>query len=168
METDSVTDQRALPSAEGPPGGSAVLLLSSLGFVASRAFAEALRAVDLDPRQFAVLNVTALSEGRSQQAIAGDVGVPPSRLVAIVDEFEARGLVERRRNPEDRRAYALYLTADGWTVLEKARRLSRANEERFCEPLEPAEREQLLELLRRLAAGQNLGAAIHPGLAEPD
>jgi DNA-binding MarR family transcriptional regulator len=120
------------------------------------------------PRQFGVLNVAAKSEGMSQQALAVAVGVPPSRLVTIVDELEDRRLVERRRNPEDRRAYALYLTAKGRTVLQRARRLARANDERFCEPLEPAERDQLLELLRRLAEGQNLPAAIHPGLAQPD
>jgi hypothetical protein len=38
---------------------------------------------------------------------------PPSRLVPLADHLEERGLIERRRDPEDRRYYALYLTAKG-------------------------------------------------------
>jgi DNA-binding MarR family transcriptional regulator len=168
MEPMSSTDLRAAPSPEGPPGGSVVFLLSSLGFAASRAFQRALAAVDLEPRQFGVLNAVALSGGTSQQALAGAIGVPPSRLVAIVDELEDRKLVERRRNPDDRRAYALVLTPKGRKVLDKARGISRDNEEAFCAPLRPPEREQLLGFLRRLAAGRSLPVGVHPGLTEPD
>jgi DNA-binding MarR family transcriptional regulator len=161
-------DQSDGRAPEGPPGGSAVFLLSTLGFAASRGFHEALATVDLEPRQFAVLNVVALSEGSSQQALAEPLGIPPPRMVAIVDELEDRNLIERRRNPDDRRAYALHLTPKGGRVLKNARRLAQEIDERFCAPLQRAEREQLLVLLRRLAAAQSSPLGVHPGLVAPD
>jgi DNA-binding MarR family transcriptional regulator len=167
MNTVRRTSPRIGPSPEGPPGGSAVFLLTSLGFVGSRAFQDALTPLGLDPRQFGVLNLVANSEGISQRGMTEPLGIPASRLVAVVDELEEQGLVERRRNPEDRRAYALYLTANGRTTLDRARQVAMENEQRFCAPLEPAEREQLLDFLRRLAAGQGLRSGVHPGLAAP-
>jgi DNA-binding MarR family transcriptional regulator len=165
---DATEDAGVQRAPEGPPGGSAVFLLSKLGFDASRRFQEALRPVDLEPRQFGVLNVVALGEGKSQQALGEALQVPASRMVAIVDDLEERGLVERRRNPDDRRAHALYLTDEGRRVLDEGRRLAMENEQRFCAPLQPAEREQLLGLLRRLAADQDLPLGVHPGLVAPD
>jgi DNA-binding MarR family transcriptional regulator len=163
MSAEVRADTRPGPTAGGPPGGSVVFLLTSLGFVASRGFHDALAALDLDPRHFGVLNLVAGSEGVSQRALTDPLGIPASRLVAVVDELEDNGLVERRRNPEDRRAHALFLTAKGRKMLDRARRIARENEEGFCAPLAPAEREQLLGLLARLAGGQQL-SGVHPGL----
>jgi DNA-binding MarR family transcriptional regulator len=154
-------------SRPGAPGGSAVFLISALGFVASRSFHDALASIDLEPRHFGVLNLVALSEGTSQQALAEPLRIPAPRMVAIVDELEHRKLLERRRNPDDRRAYALYLTPQGKKVLDRARRIARENDERFCAPLQPSERDQLLALLGRLA-GQNLQGGVHPGLVAPE
>jgi DNA-binding MarR family transcriptional regulator len=167
MTDGTLGDHERPPSPEGPPGGSAVFLLSRLGFDASRRFQDLLANVDLDPRQFGVLNVIALNEGKSQQALTEPLRIPPSRMVAIVDELENRKLVERRRNPDDRRAYALYLTPEGKRVLGDARRRAMDNERDFTAPLKPEEREQLLGLLRRLAAEQDLPIGVHPGLIAP-
>jgi DNA-binding MarR family transcriptional regulator len=152
--------------AGGPPGGSVVFLLSSLGFVASRAFHDALAPLGLEPRHFGVLNLVAGSEGISQQALTDPLRIPASRLVAIVDDLEQQGLVTRRRNPDDRRAYALHLTANGRKTLDRARRASVENEQRFTAALKPAERDQLLGLLGRLAAAQEPPMRVHPGLSE--
>jgi DNA-binding MarR family transcriptional regulator len=155
-------------SPEGPPGGSAVFLLSSLGFVASRAFQDALEPFGLEPRHFGVLNLVAGAEGVSQRALTDPLGIPASRLVAIVDHLEDQGLVERRRNPDDRRAHALYLTAAGRKVLDRARQAAHDNEQDFTAALDPTERNQLLELLRRLATAQKLPIGAHPALALPE
>lgn len=63
--------------------------------------------------------------------LADPLGIPASRMVGIVDELERRSLVERRRNPDDRRAYALHLTAEGSKVLKNARRIARDHDERL-------------------------------------
>src|SRR5215212_9898790 len=83
-------------------------LLSQVGTHASRRFAQRIAALDLQPPLFRVLNVVDAVEGRSQHAIGEAIQAPPSRMVAIVDELERRGLVERRPDPADRRVRALY------------------------------------------------------------
>jgi DNA-binding MarR family transcriptional regulator len=168
MQPRAHPDRQGSRSPAGPPGGSAVFLLSSLGFVASRAFHDALAPLGLEPRHFGVLNLVAGSEGVSQRALTDPLGIPASRLVAIVDDLEEQGLVERRRNPDDRRAYALYLTAAGRRMLDRARRVARDNEQRFTGALKPAEREHLLELLGRLAADQQVPMGAHPALGMPE
>jgi HSP20 family protein len=100
-------------------------LLSQVGIHASRRFAERIADVDLNPPLFRVLNLVAAAEGQSQQAIAAAIEIPPSRMVALVDELEQRGLVERRPKPEDRRVRALFLTAEGRRLARVSTRASR-------------------------------------------
>ena len=59
---------------------------------------EALEPVGIDPREFLLMRFVAASEGQSQQALAERLGVPASRMVALVDRLEEAGLVERRPN----------------------------------------------------------------------
>jgi len=82
-------------------------LLSQVGIHASRQFAERIATAGLNPPLFRVLNLVDAAEGRSQQAIGQAIAVPASRMVALVDELEQEGLVERRPDPEDRRVRAL-------------------------------------------------------------
>ena len=92
---------------------SNAFLLAQLGAHATALFAERIAALDLTPPQAGFLRLVATEPGSSQQAIAGRLGIAPSRLVPIVDGLEERGLIERRRDPGDRRNHALYLTAEG-------------------------------------------------------
>ena len=88
-------------------------------------------------------------------------------MVAFVDELEERALVERRRNPRDRRAHALHLTAKGRRLFEKATAIAEDYETRLCGSLSAAERQRLLELLQRIAADQDTPIGVHPGLTQP-
>ena len=150
-------------SAAGPPP-SLVFLLSKLGFAASQGFAASLQPLDLEPRHFALLNYIALAEGQSQQQLGAALDIPASRMVAVVDELEDRGVVERRANPTDRRARALYLSASGKALLAKARAAARANENKFCASLAPDVRDQLIELLTPLADAHGVAFSPHPEL----
>jgi len=87
----------------------------------------------------------------------------PSRVVAYVDEFEDRGYVERRRNPDDRRQHALYLTAAGKKVMRKVSELAGQHERRFTAGLDPEQRGALVGLLAMLARQQGLTPRVHPG-----
>ena len=92
----------------------------------------------------------------SQQALGQRVGVDRTTVVAVVDDLEAAGFVQRRRNPEDRRAYALEATSAGRSWQAKARNAVIEAEREILAPLSPAERRQLVELLQRVLIG--LGA----------
>src|SRR6476659_5486892 len=99
-------------------------LLVQLGTHAHRRFAERLARLDLHPRQFGMLSHLAASEGQSQQALSIVLGLHRSAVVALVDDLEHRGLAERRRDPLDRRAYALYLTSQGRDLLADLERVA--------------------------------------------
>jgi DNA-binding MarR family transcriptional regulator len=68
----------------------------------------------------------------------------------MLDEFEERGLAERRRNPSDRRASAVHLTEDGREQLARALELSKEVERRLLGPLPAAQRRQLHALLKSI------------------
>jgi DNA-binding MarR family transcriptional regulator len=104
----------------------------------------------------------ALGEGRSQRALADELGLPGSRVVNLVDTLEERGWLERRTDESDRRARRLYLTARGRRVLEKVMALSSAHEVAFTKGLSQAERTTLVRLLSKVAAEQGLVATVHP------
>jgi DNA-binding MarR family transcriptional regulator len=140
-------------------------LLSQVGIHASRRFAERIAEVDLTPPLFRILNLVDAAEGKSQQAIGEAIEVPASRMVALVDELEQRGLVERRPDPADRRVRALYLTRKGRKTLSRGREIAREHEEDLTRGLAAADRERLVALLQKMVDEQTLGKGVHPGLA---
>ncbi|HET8566558.1 MAG TPA: MarR family winged helix-turn-helix transcriptional regulator [Solirubrobacterales bacterium] len=141
-------------------------LLSQVGIHASKRFAERIAAVDLNPPLFRVLNLVAAAEGRSQQAIAAAIQIPPSRMVALVDELEQRGLVERRPDLKDRRVRALFLTAAGKRCLARGREIARKHEEELTAGMAPADRKRLVDLLQKMVDQQAIGKGVHPGITE--
>lgn len=143
-------------------------LLSQLGYHSSRRWKVRLAPLGLDPRQVMVLRHLAADEGRSQQALGDALQIPPSRMVALVDALEQRGLLMRRPSPNDRRVRTLHLTNEGRQLLGELMELSVEHEQQLCRGLQPAERGQLLTLLNRLAAEQGLAEGVHPGAANPD
>src|ERR1700761_2219635 len=88
-------------------------LLSQVGAHVSAKFAEGLEPLGLKPAHVGLLRAVEPADGLSQQALGEKLGVFPSRLVALLDELEERGLVARRDNPHDRRSYSLNLTDAG-------------------------------------------------------
>jgi DNA-binding MarR family transcriptional regulator len=145
-----------------PPTAQSVgFTISSLGFAVSRRFADTLAPLGLEPREFALMRAVSAAEGHTQQAVASAMHIPASRMVAFVDGLEARGLIERRHNPRDRRARELHLTAAGAELLESAFARASALERELCSGLSGAERELLLGLLQRIGASLGVPAGVH-------
>ena len=138
-------------------------LLSQLGVHAAGRFAERIAELELTPPQTGLIRLVASEPGLSQQAVAARLGMPASRLVALVDGLDERGIVERRRNPQDRRLHALHLTKDGEDLLGRIAVVGRAHDEALSEGLDSAERATLQALLTRLAERQGLTPGVHPG-----
>jgi DNA-binding MarR family transcriptional regulator len=156
----------------GPGGGGPVdslsFLLSQLGFVASRRFHAALAPLGIEPRHFLLLRFVAREEGRSQQALGDMLRIPPSRMVALVDQLEERGLLQRRPNPTDRRARALYVTDEGRRLMGEALQRAIAHESSVGTSLTADERRELVALLQKLATEMQLISGVHPGLTVED
>lgn len=139
-------------------------LLSVMGFTARRRFHEALAPLGLGgPKHFLVLNALDHEGGASQQALGQNLLIDPSTMVSVIDDFERDGLAERRRNPEDRRAHAIYVTRKGKGVLARARRAAAEVEADLLEPLDPDECAMLRDLLARVAVAK---AVLPPGLGD--
>lgn len=155
--------------ADGPGGGAPLaFLLSQLGFVASRGFHQVLVPLGIEPRHFLLMRHVMSEEGRTQQSLGEALGVPPSRMVAIVDQLESRGLLERRNNPSDRRARALYVTPAGRRLMGRAFRVATEFNARIGAKLSAEERERLVGLLQKVAAEHRLHMGVHPGLTMED
>jgi DNA-binding MarR family transcriptional regulator len=149
------------------PEQSLGFLLSQVGVYASQRFAWRIAAIDLQPPLFRVLNAVDAVEGQSQGAIGEAIGAPASRMVAIVDELESRGLVERRPHPSDRRIRAVYLTPKGRKLLARGRKIAAEHEEELTRGMSERERKQLVALLQKVVEKQGIGAGVHPGLSAP-
>ena len=147
----------------GPPAGPAAFLLTQIGTLAATRFAERIAELELTPPQVGLLRAVAGRAGQSQQALARHLGTPPSRLVALVDGLDQRGLLERRRNPDDRRLHALHLTDAGQAVLRRVAEVGRRHNAELCAALDPDEQAVLTALLGRVAAAHGLAPGVHPG-----
>ena len=150
--------------ATGKKGnGRPAFLLAQVGAHAASKFAERMGALGLTPPDAGILRLLRLTAGLSQQELAAKLGIHPSRLVALLDELERKGLVERKSNPDDRRQYSLHLTEKGTKTLEEIGHVAQQHQEALCAALTLEEREKLAELLRKIADQQSLTPGVHPG-----
>lgn len=154
--------EASTPEPRIPPPGNA-FLLAQLGADAAALFGRLVAELDLTPPAAGLLRAIATRPGQSQQALAKLLGTPPSRLVPLVDGLERRGVIERRRNPDDRRLHALYITDDGAELLRRIGEAARKQEDAMCAALDADERAILHGLLTRLAEDRNLTPGVHPG-----
>jgi DNA-binding MarR family transcriptional regulator len=151
-ELPAAPDPFGVPDPVPDPFGALGFALPSVGRAVATTFSARLAPIGLEPREFALLRRVNSSEGASQQAMGERLGIPPSRMVALVDGLEGRDLLQRRPSPTDRRAHALYLTSAGRQLLAQAHAVARALEAELTAGLDSAEQTQLIELLKRLAA----------------
>jgi DNA-binding MarR family transcriptional regulator len=114
-----------------------------------RDFAAAAREFGVSPGRFGMLVLVEANPGVTQTRLAEAVGLDRSTLVAVLDQLEERGLLERRQG-EDRRTNGLWLTRRGKLTLGRMKERIAAHETRIASQLTEAERRTLLGLLRRL------------------
>jgi len=155
-------DATANPSVTEHTGFA--LLLVQLGMEAARQFAQQIAPLGVEPRHVGMLTRLAANEGKAQQVIGELIGLNPTQMVFLVDELEGRGFVERRRNPADRRSYALYLTPAGRDMLAKVQEVGRIHQKKLGASLSQSEQDQLTELLRRIAHDQGITGISLPGI----
>jgi DNA-binding MarR family transcriptional regulator len=80
------------------------------------------------------------------------MGIDPSAMVKLINQLEDAGLAERRRRPNDRRAWEVVITSKGRRTLGRARKLATEIEDDVLAGLTAGERRQLMTLLRRALA----------------
>jgi DNA-binding MarR family transcriptional regulator len=130
---------------------STSFLLKRLGFAVKERTMKAYEGIGLHPYHHAILVVLDEGSRETQGSIADTLGYDRGQLVGLLDELEERGLVERRRDPSDRRRHLVRLTAEGKKSLRRLRALSAQIEDDFLSPLSEKERANLHGHLLRLA-----------------
>jgi DNA-binding MarR family transcriptional regulator len=146
--TELQTDEAPKLALHYPP--SAGMLLVKLGRAAERWYTEALKPTDLTPKHLGVL-FEVRARPTTQHALCESVGVDPSKLVGLLNDLEAGGLLVRRRDPSDRRRHIVEVSKEGRARLTAAERAAKAVEERLFAGLADDERAQLHGLLARVA-----------------
>jgi DNA-binding MarR family transcriptional regulator len=131
--------------------GSTTFLLKRLGMAAKERSMAAYERAGLHPYHYAILLVLDDGSRETQGEIADVLGYDRGQLVGLLDELEERDLVERHRDPNDRRRHVVHLTPDGKRTLGRLRTLTRQIEDEFLAPLDEDERAALHALLLRLA-----------------
>lgn len=131
---------------------STTFLLKRLGFAAKEQALEAYEQAGLHPYHHAVLAVLDEGSRETQGAIADALGYDRGQLVGLLDELEERGLVERQRDPSDRRRQSVRITPQGKRALARLRTLALELEDDFLANLDERQRAVLRDLLRELAS----------------
>ena len=132
-------------------------LLARASHLFNAAVGEALAREGTTLRGFLLLEAAA-GGPRPQQALAASVGLDKTTMVAAVDDLVARGLVERRADPADRRVRLVAVTPEGERLRHRGREVVRAVEADLLDELGERGREELQALLLRLLTGR-LGAS---------
>ncbi|HET9841028.1 MAG TPA: MarR family transcriptional regulator [Nocardioides sp.] len=132
-------------------------LRNGIGFLITRLhhsmrvdFTVALEPLGIEPPHAGLLTALRATGPISQSELARVFAVSGAHMVQLVDDLEARGLVERRRLETDRRAQLLHLLPGAEDRLEQALPLAHAVVAERLAALTQAQSERLLDLLRRL------------------
>ncbi|MGW0005445.1 MarR family winged helix-turn-helix transcriptional regulator [Nocardia grenadensis] len=139
-----------------------VQLAEDLGFLLSRAGGlvagqvnRALAPVDLKVRPYSVLILACeQAEGVNQRSVAATLGLDPSQIVALIDDLERRGLVERVADAADRRNKLIVATDAGRELLEQAHRRADEVHERLFGGLPAGVVNSLKEALRAVVLNE--------------
>ncbi len=130
-------------------------LLARVGMALKTQAIDAFEELGFSMYQYSVLAILKEGACSTQGTIADVLAVDRSQLVGVLDDLEARGLVERRRDPNDRRRHTVSLTPEGKRQVVKLRGVAKKIEDRFLAPLDDAERRALHDGLLRVATNWN-------------
>ena len=100
---------------------------------------------------YSVLLALDRSAIRTQAALAEAIGADKTRIIAILDELQQNGLIERVPDPKDRRARLLAITKQGRSLKDAVQAKIQEGEERWLGRLSASDRATFLRVLQELS-----------------
>lgn len=129
---------------------TAAYLLSDSARLLRRLFDARVRQLGMTSSQARLLLMLEHSEGENQGFYAERLEVEPISLCRLIDRMEESGLLERRRDPADRRAWRVHLTDRSRQVIDQVRAGLAGMEEEMLHGLDQGERASLIALLDKV------------------
>jgi len=147
-------------AASGEAGPDAVRtmpghLLRRCQQIAVSVFLDECRDLDLTPLQYVVLATLRRTGPVDQAALGGQAALDRTTVGVVVRKLEERGLIRRGVSARDRRSKPISITADGEALVRRAGPHVEAAQARMLAPLDTDERARFVELLRKMADGNN-------------
>lgn len=118
--------------------------------IAVSIFMEECKAFDLTPVQYAALIAIHTHPGIDATRLSAVIAFDRSTLGSVIERLQAKDYIERKPAPEDKRIKLLYLTKSGAAILREIIPVVERAQARMLEPLKPADRKALMELLGQL------------------
>ena len=156
-----MAQNKAIPvskDSDEQPALDQSLLLSLVGYNCKRAylsikpvFEKRMAKYELRPVEFTVLSLLKANPNISQKRLSAAISVSPPNLATLLDKLEQRGLLQRQRNPNDKRSQSLVLTETGARLCNKAEKTAVELEAAASSALSDAERSQLIHLLQKIS-----------------
>jgi len=136
-------------------------LIRRLQMISTAIVAEEFEDEDMPVSQWAVLTMIDNHPEIDQSRLAEVVSIDKTNTGRLVDQLEAKGLVERRPNDSDRRVWMLRCTPLGQKIRKRLRPRGLATQERLLSCLEPAHRELFIDLMSQVVVANE--KYIRPG-----
>ena len=155
-DNDEWTDQEAQLPTIG-------FVLHDVGRLMRKRFEQQAAHLGFTRSQWLVLLHLAKNEGIHQAGLAEILEVEPITLVRILDKLEARGLIERRQHPTDRRLWLLFLDPKARSSLEPLHAIGEVTRSEALAGLSDADRASLLRMLGAIKANLAEACARRPG-----
>ncbi len=139
-------------------------LLHDVSRLLRKRFDQRAQELGLTRAQWRALAHLARNEGINQITLADVLEVEPITMARLVDRLETAGWVERRKDPNDRRAWRLFVTDKARPVLARMRAIAAENHAEALAGLPPDTVDTLFDALARIKANlATLEAAGRPG-----
>jgi DNA-binding MarR family transcriptional regulator len=147
--------------SEMPLWGRPGYLLRRLHQIHYALFFEECAEYEITPVQYGLLTTLSLNPNLDQNSLARELGIDRTNVADVLNRLARRGLVERRRSPNDARMVLARLTRAGDRMTRKMYQPMQRAQKRLLSPLLPQERNALIITLIRLINGNNhLGRTI--------
>lgn len=109
----------------------------------------------ITPVQYGLLTILSTNPDSDQVTLANALGIDRTNVADVLRRLELAGLIERRRNAEDRRMVLARLTPEGEDLVERMHPSMARAQERLLSALDEDEREAFLAMLMRVLEANN-------------